>query len=115
MTSRERLGDCIDEDADLKGRVHCPNRFRHLTSSQRSATIWVGSVDPFARCVDHTGGVVDHTCGVVVLFGEVERPFEGGAPSPTERSTTGSMRSATLSMRSGDLVGGVVDHFDGRG
>ena len=57
---------------------------------------------------------VDPTRQVVVLFGEVVRPCEGGAASPPERSTTLSVRSTTESIWSGHLIGEVRDHFDGR-
>jgi len=53
---------------DLVVPVHCPNRFRHLTSSKWSATISVRSEDLFDRNFDHIGAVVDHKR-------EVDRPF----------------------------------------
>jgi hypothetical protein len=94
-TPRVRCSDLTLEDADLTVPVHCPNRFRHLTPPKKSATIWVRLVDHFGRNFDRIAGVVNCTREVVVSFREVIRPFEGGAPSPTERSTTISVRSTT--------------------
>jgi hypothetical protein len=74
----------------------------------------VRSADPVERNFDRAGAVVDCTREVVVSVGEIVRPFEGGALSPPEGSTTISMRSTTISIWSGDLIGGVGDHFDGR-
>jgi hypothetical protein len=66
------------------------------------------------RSIDCIDMVVDCTREVAVHFGEVERPFDGGALSPTEKSTTLSVRSSAISIWSCDLIGEVVDHFDGR-
>ena len=71
-------------------------------------------MDHFERNFDRATGVVDCTREVVVLFGEVSRPFEGGAASPWERSNDQSVRSSTISIRSRHLIGEVVDHFKGR-
>jgi hypothetical protein len=99
---------------DLTERVHCPNRFRHLTSSKGSATQWVRSVDPFERNFDRADRVVDCTREVVVPLGEVSRPFECGAPSRTERSATISTRSVVLIVGVARAIAEVDDLFEGR-
>jgi hypothetical protein len=62
--------------------------------------VWVRSPDPFDRNFDRTVAVADCNRAVLFAAGEVDRLPGCGALSPTERSTTRSVRSASASPRS---------------
>jgi hypothetical protein len=113
-THPERSGDLIDEDTHLTGPVCCPNRLRHLTSSKRSATLWVGSEDCVGRNFDPSEAVIDCNRAVVERSGEVDRPFECGALTSTEESVTYSVGSDVLIREVARANGEVDDHLTGR-